>query len=195
VITVTDTVASEAARTQPQAVRDSLVHMLWAAYEAERLGEPCLHYVLAADRGQALSEYHPDGVCFYLASQQSPAELLDRLAEFEQAHGAERLSYRERALYLALMVGSPLRGFLCDSAVISYNDPRRPGWPVLYVNHHEGQLARHIHPLDLDLFAGVDVVDGLDARALWCRAEKAIELVQLDNLRLFLMQGVRFSDG
>lgn len=194
-ITVNDTVASEAAQTQPQAVRDRLIHMLWAAREAERLGEPCLHHLLAADDEATLAAYHPGGVCFYPASEGSPEELLDRLAEFEQAHRAERLGYRERALYLALIVGPPLRGFLCASAVISYNDPRHPGWPVLYVNHRQGQLARHIHPLDLDLFAGVDVVDGLDARALWCRAEKAIELVQLDNLRLFLMQGVRFSDG
>lgn len=179
---------SEAALTRRAEMRNTLVAMIWGAVEAERLGERCLHTVLATEERPA-DMHHPHGVCFY-SGPDAPRVLTEQLAGFE-AVDPERALHRERALLLALLVASPLRPYVASSVVIAYNDPVARGWPVLYVNHHAGQFTRHISPLDLDLFASIEVVEDGDARALWCRNDRTIEQGQLDNLRLFLAAGGR----
>ncbi|MGI5291746.1 hypothetical protein ACQEVF_51730 [Nonomuraea polychroma] len=60
--------------------------------------------------------------------------------------------YRERAhlvAYLATVYPS----------VLSYNDPNKPEWPVIYLGAERGQFSWHIAPEDLDLFQHVQVVD------------------------------------
>jgi hypothetical protein len=172
---------SEAVRTRRADVRNRMVHMLWAAHEADRRGEGCLHDVLGTTHID-----HPGGVCFYPAGGDAARQILDNLSSFEQTDPEERVAFREQATFLALLVGSPLASYVSTSAVIAYNDPARPGWPVLYMNHCAGQLTRHINPLDLGMFADVMVVDPLDARALWCRGDRQSEVLQLDGLRQFL---------
>jgi hypothetical protein len=90
-----------------------------------------------------------------------------------EQYAPERESYRERATLLALALLMPNTGEVIHSAVIAYNDPRMPGWPVLYVRHLYGGLAWHVNPLDLFLFSQVSVVEPMDARATWSGAGKA----------------------
>jgi hypothetical protein len=59
--------------------------------------------------------------------------------------------YRERAHLVALLATH-------YPSVLSYNDPREPDWPVIYVDTPEGHLSWHIAPSDLDLFGHVPVV-------------------------------------
>ena len=66
--------------------------------------------------------------------------------------------YQERAHLVALLSTH-------YPAVLSYNDPQEPEWPVCYIWTPHGQLSWHIAPDDLHLFDHLCVQE--PAKAQW----------------------------
>lgn len=61
--------------------------------------------------------------------------------------------YRERAHLIAHLATQ-------FPAVLAYDDPNEPDWPVIYITTPHGQLSWHIAPDDLDLFGHVKWTGG-----------------------------------
>lgn len=82
--------------------------------------------------------------------------------------------YRERAHLVALLAA-------IFPSVISYNDPKEPSWPVIYIDTVEGQLSWHICPDDMDLFKHVRVESDTN-KIIWdghTTEEKYARIVEL----------------
>lgn len=85
------------------------------------------------------------------------------MPEMEAAvEAALRPVYRERAQFAAF-----LAHMFRHTSAMSRNDENWPGWWVLYVHTIEGQLSWHIHPDDMDLFAGIRKAAPEDPWAQW----------------------------
>lgn len=68
--------------------------------------------------------------------------------------------YTERAHLIAYLA-------LHYRAVIAYNDPAEPDWPVIYIETPQGQLSWHLAADDLPLFPHVPVAGPGDAMPEW----------------------------
>lgn len=65
---------------------------------------------------------------------------------------AETMSvYRERAHLVAFLT-------TLYPSVGAYNDPDEPEYMVVYIETPVGQMSWHIHPDDVDLFDGLEIV-------------------------------------
>jgi len=70
-------------------------------------------------------------------------------------------------------------------AVMSYNDPNEPDWPVIYIESPEGQLSWHIAPHDVEIFSHVKKVEPeeitWDGHSTELKYERILRLIRNAN--------------